>query len=786
MPKSSDAEVPEPGPAHAPPRDPGLAHLSRLLDDSEDWLDRHFSDCAGRHGGDHEGAVASAAWRPPTQALSRSLAVALGTADADWERNLSPAHDSNSAASLGVAQARQQRRQGMKLPALLVLLKCCRQGYRDLFTTLPLSRSEWARCHGRMESYFDRLEIALCTEWSNGDADGRNTGGATDRLELLKALSDRVRVGLPASQVIAHAVSGLANRFAEYRVTYARMAEENRLQVLQSNQPSGMEDLAGLEIDLSRYPRYLAELRGSMPVMSEDLVRDPLFQGTVDRLTWGGAGATFDLPVRAGQALSGVLCVTAQTPRSWADDEVRTFTQVGEILNGACERETRDRAERALRETSLWLRSMFHALEEAVFLLTPGRELVDCNPSAERMFQYTRRELEYLSLEVLHVDRDHYIRFGKIMGESFSRNETASFDFPLKRKDGEVFAAEQSVALLRDPVAGSVGILAVVRDVAERRRAEQALKDSEQRLHQIIDFLPDPTWVIDEGGVVVAWNQAMERVSGVLSEQMVGKGQQEYSVPFYGIRRPVLIDLVSKPDPKWEATYLEFRRDGERLSAESHCTQLGEGGRYLASTATPLYDGMGVRVGAIESMRDITASKLLEQELHALATTDPLTGVLNRRRFLDRAREEFLSADRYGRELGFLMLDVDRFKRINDTHGHLIGDEVLRRLSEFCLQSLRHTDLFGRLGGEEFAAILVESGPEASASTAERLRAGMAEMAIPLERGTLQFTVSGGLAQLRVGDVSLEVLMQRADEALYAAKRGGRNRVVCVGRPETP
>ena len=195
----------------------------------------------------------------------------------------------------------------------------------------------------------------------------------------------------------------------------------------------------------------------------------------------------------------------------------------------------------------------------------------------------------------------------------------------------------------------------------------------------------------------------------------------------------------------------------------------------------PLAEGGDDRVTRLlGGVQDITDRKLLEEELHALATTDSLTGVLNRRRFLDRAREEFQAARRYGRELAFLMLDVDHFKRINDAHGHQQGDEVLRRLSRFCVDTLRQTDLFGRLGGEEFAAVLGEAGPETAAQTAERIRSGLAGMAVPLPRGTLHFAVSGGLALLQADDTDLEALMQRADEALYTAKRRGRNRVVAA------
>ncbi|HSH68699.1 MAG TPA: PAS domain S-box protein, partial [Deferrisomatales bacterium] len=587
-----------------------MESLSRLLSDGADWLFQRTLEVARDPGLFPPHVQLPAGWQASVADLARSLGEALATTDG-------PAPDSNHdpVTCFAVEHARWHREHGATLAATLRLLKLQRQCCRDLVAEAALDERPRLRSLDALERTFDRMELAFCLEWSVLEETGGEETGGRDRLELLKALSDRVRAGLPTGQVIAFAVSELARRFADHRVAYARLGNGTRLQVLQSSQPPGLADLSGEEFDLSAHPGYLTELRSFMPVLSEDVSADPLYGALGTQLARGGAGATFDLPVRSGQELAGVLCVAAGQPHPWDQKLVRLLTQVGEILNGACEREARENAERALRETSLWLRGMFQALEEAVFLLTPARELVDCNPAAERMFQYSRQELEYLSAAVLHLDRDHYQRFGAIMDAAFARNESATFEFRFKRRNGEIFPTEQTVALLRGDGGESVGVLAVVRDITERRRAEDALRDSEQRLLQIIDFLPDPTWVIDGEGRVVAWNRAIEAVTGVPSEEIVGEGDYAYAVPFYGCRRPVLIDLVSRPAPEWEASYLEFRRDGERLTSESFHPHLGDGGLYLASNATPLYDGEGMQVGAIETVRDATARRRAEDEL---------------------------------------------------------------------------------------------------------------------------------------------------------------------------
>jgi two-component system cell cycle sensor histidine kinase/response regulator CckA len=157
----------------------------------------------------------------------------------------------------------------------------------------------------------------------------------------------------------------------------------------------------------------------------------------------------------------------------------------------------------------------------------------------------------------------------------------------------------------------------LLQEIDERRRAEEALRDSERRLAGIIDFLPDPTWVITDQGVVVAWNRAMEELTGVQAQDILGKGDYAYSLPFYDESRPMLIDLLDNPDEEVEQSYISFTREQERLVAVSYNPRLGPGGRYLMGIAGPLYDASGNRIGAIECLRDVTALKEAEKEVRA-------------------------------------------------------------------------------------------------------------------------------------------------------------------------
>ena len=172
---------------------------------------------------------------------------------------------------------------------------------------------------------------------------------------------------------------------------------------------------------------------------------------------------------------------------------------------------------------------------------------------------------------------------------------------------------------------------------------------------------------------------------------------------------------------------------------------------------------------------------LSQRQLSELATRDALTGLGNRRDFMARAEAACGLARRHRRELCVLMLDIDHFKAVNDRHGHAAGDDVLRLVSETFALALRNADICGRIGGEEFAAVLPETGPKQAMQTAERVRQAIADKALPTVHAPepLRVTVSVGVAALSHSE-SLDELLARADKNLYEAKRTGRNRIVGV------
>lgn len=181
---------------------------------------------------------------------------------------------------------------------------------------------------------------------------------------------------------------------------------------------------------------------------------------------------------------------------------------------------------------------------------------------------------------------------------------------------------------------------------------------------------------------------------------------------------------------------------------------------------------------------DITSRKAMEANLERLATTDPLTGLANRGRFFSLASAEIRRRDRHGGPLAVVMLDIDYFKRINDTHGHETGDAALAAFAALCRSLVREQDTVARIGGEEFAMFLPGTDRNGALALAERLRAALEGLVV--EGLPVPMTVSAGISEVLPAETAVDAALSRADQALYAAKRGGRNRTVlhaCAGAP---
>lgn len=290
-------------------------------------------------------------------------------------------------------------------------------------------------------------------------------------------------------------------------------------------------------------------------------------------------------------------------------------------------------------------------------------------------------------------------------------------------------------------------------------------------LHALLDRATASAWVIDETETILFVNDAARKLTGYAPADLIGRPVSLLMPPRLSDRHAGYIrDYLTRDDPAsnllGEVREFEImHRDGTMVPIELKAFALPEtiGGKRLFSAF----------------INDNTAHKSVEAEMTRMARQDYLTGCMNRLGFMERARQELSRARRSGRPLSLIVMDIDRFKRINDTYGHQGGDKVLADLLPALADSLRTHDVFGRVGGEEFFILLPETGIKEAVAVAERLRKSLEDHAFLCNGHSVSVTASLGCASLRADD-DLDRLIQRADRRMYLAKNAGRNRVVSV------
>ncbi len=238
------------------------------------------------------------------------------------------------------------------------------------------------------------------------------------------------------------------------------------------------------------------------------------------------------------------------------------------------------------------------------------------NPSVERLLHFERDSIvgKHFSDFVREDWRERALEF---FGEHFRRKSpNMFFEVPLLTGDGGFVWMEMYTRTIFEDGTGKIaGYQTIARDVTKRKLAEEELRDSRSNLIDIINYLPDPTFVINKDGVITAWNQALEQLTGIPQNAMLGKGNHEYSVPFYGDRRPLLVDFALERPANPEDLYSIMKVERDTLIAEIYTPFLREGGAYLWEKAKPLYDATGAVAGAIETVRDLTERKQAEEAL---------------------------------------------------------------------------------------------------------------------------------------------------------------------------
>lgn len=406
-------------------------------------------------------------------------------------------------------------------------------------------------------------------------------------------------------------------------------------------------------------------------------------------------------------------------------------------------------------------RSLYEHSDDAVFYTAPDGRILAANPAACRLFGYAESEMCKLGRDgLVDAGSPHLAR----MLEERERTGTTQGEITFVRKGGSRFTGWLSSSIFRDESGHSRTVI-IVRDLTAMKEKEAALRQSIHELEDLYNHAPCGYHSLDADGRILKINQTELNWIGYRREELMGKAYRDLLTPDSQKAHQKGFERFKQTGHIKDFEFELVHKDGHRVPALLNSTAvLDDHGRFLMSRSTIV---------------DLTVRKALEQELKKRAYTDSLTGLINRSHFSELAEKSFAGSKRLDLPLGFLILDVDHFKRINDTYGHDAGDAALMAIGECCLRTVREIDVLGRWGGEEFVALLPGSEGLAVKHAAERLRAALSSLRVDVGPGVeIAFTVSIGASWIHRTDTSIQSMFKRADMALYAAKRAGRDRVM--------
>lgn len=407
-------------------------------------------------------------------------------------------------------------------------------------------------------------------------------------------------------------------------------------------------------------------------------------------------------------------------------------------------------------------RAAFTQSRDAILFFQHGR-ISDCNPAALALFRIQDQEqlakLDIVNLSPFKQPNGQRSDIeGNIHIEQALNTGQAFFDWQARDLDGREFPAE--VMLYRLDLPEGTVLQATVRDISERQAQRQALLQREQDLLEAQRIARLGNWISDFERGEIRWCEQIY--------QMFGRPQGEH------ITHAIFMQAVHPDDrERVQATFDAAMRGAPYdivhrvVHPDGSVRTVHERGQIEFSQ-----DGHARRM--IGTVQDITEQKRLEAELAHSAITDHLTGAFNRKRFDEEMQKALARRRRNGVSTALILLDIDHFKPVNDTHGHDVGDQVLVELTQLIQKSLRVPDLLARWGGEEFVLLLPDTGLSEAHYLAERLRQLIASHCFSVA-GTI--TASLGVTTLQSTDCP-HSCMKRLDEALYQAKHAGRNQVI--------
>ncbi|HEX7151940.1 MAG TPA: EAL domain-containing protein [Thermoanaerobaculia bacterium] len=472
--------------------------------------------------------------------------------------------------------------------------------------------------------------------------------------------------------------------------------------------------------------------------------------------------------VRSRGAISNIeVCLRRRDGRSvWLLESVHLLRDDDgeEILEGTVIDITdRKLAENALRESEMRYRTLVERMREGLAQNDTNGVIQFVNERLCEMTGYSREEM------VGRHPLDFLLAFPKEDGP-LMRQKTAlrmqgisdQYEIRVRRKDGIVLWLEIGAAPVFDGHGNVIGSIGVHNDVTARRAAEAALRESEGRYRLMAENSTDVISRSTIEGRIVYASDAIRHLLGYEPVEVVGRSSFDFIAPE---DHPIVRRATFSLDAAVGTTtysYRAIRKDGSLV--------------WFESTSRALVDPHSGNVEEIVSVtRDITERKTAEEQIEYQAYHDALTGLPNRLLFRDRLTVALAHAKRQQHLLAAMFLDLDRFKYVNDTLGHSVGDELLKAIAVRLQSMLREEDTIARMGGDEFTILLADlASAEDAAKIAQKLIDAIAQP-VHLEGQDLYITTSIGIALYPNDGASAEQLLQNADNAMYRAKEAGRN-----------
>ncbi len=604
--------------------------------------------------------------------------------------------------------------------------------------------------------------------------------GHRDRVQALEGRQDEL--GL-LSRVLNQMTSQLADTIAQLKRSQVRFSQF-------FNDSSDGAFIVGPGGRLEEVNQVLADMFGypSQQAMLEQINAAALFaqpqrrQQYLERVRREGFVRDFPFLARRADGSTFHALVTASSRH----DSDGRFGFLRDVTR-------RHQAEVALRETEAAQRRLLDNSPSIIYRWLIAEARFDfISPAVNRIIGYEPSQIladSRMLFEILHPeDRAAALEGWRTLLAS-QAPIISEQEYRVIRADAAVRWLMERSVLVMDAAGKPYAIEGVASDITEKKLMEQAEASARRILQATLQGLPTPVMLIDRSHKVANWNRAMENLTGIAAERITGSSRQWE--PFYEKARPLLADLLIDGDHRaLKRLYGDKRLKSSSYiegayEAEEHFPSVGGRPRDLYFLAAPIHDDQGQVVFAVETILDLTDKRRLEEELRRLSVTDELSGLFNHRFFHAALSREVATAKRYNHPLSLLMLDLDRFKAFNDRYGHPEGDKVLAKTAAAILDSVRLTDLACRYGGEEFAVLLPRSSPRDAIGVAERIRRAVAALlfnpSLPSgQEGEARITISVGVAHFSP-EMDHERLLGLADQALYAAKEMGRNRVVVYG-----